>query len=69
MEQWGFRLDRLATKVVSFGLEISFDDYLDQWATGTRDPVFCRKLEDAIQFATEATELYEEDPHPHRGRP
>ena len=49
VEQWGFRLDRLATKVLSFGLEISFDDYLDQWATGTRDPVFSRKLEEALQ--------------------
>ena len=49
VEQWGYRLERLATKVFAFGLSISFDEYLDQWTTGTRDTFFCEKLEEAIQ--------------------
>ena len=49
VDQWGYRLERLATKVFAFGLSISFDEYLDQWTTGTRDTFFCDKLEEAIQ--------------------
>ena len=49
VEQWGYRLERLATKVVAFGQSISFDEYLDQWATGTRDTFFVSKLEEALQ--------------------
>ena len=49
VEQWGYRLERLATKVLAYGQSISFDEYLDQWATGTRDTFFVAKLEEAIQ--------------------
>lgn len=48
VEQWGYRLKRLATKVLAYGQSISFDEYLDQWATGTRDTFFVSKLEEAI---------------------
>ena len=48
VELWGYRLERLATRVISFGLSLSFDDYLDQWCTGTRDTFFLSKLEEAL---------------------
>lgn len=49
VEQWGYRLERLVTKLASFGIAISFDEYLDQWQTGTKDKTFSWKLQEAIQ--------------------
>ena len=49
VEEWGYRLERLATKVLAYGQSITFDEYLDQWATGTRDTFFVAKLEEALQ--------------------
>ena len=40
IETWGDRLDRLVMKLSRFGIQISFEEYLEQWCTGTRDGRF-----------------------------
>lgn len=49
VEQWRYRIERLTTKVLAYGQNLSFDEYLDQWATGTRDTYFVTMLEEALQ--------------------
>lgn len=49
VEQWGYRLERLVTKLISFGISISFEEYLQQWQTGTKDKTFSWKLQEALQ--------------------
>ena len=46
---WGDRLDRLVMKLDRFGIQISFDEYLEQWSTGTKDGLFSAKLDEAIE--------------------
>ena len=56
VEAWGDRLDRMVMKIVRFGLDISFDEYLEQWSTGTRDGAFSTNLDEAL--ATDDSNKY-----------
>ena len=48
IEDWGDRLEKLVLKLARFGVQVSFDEYLEQWVTGTRDGEFANKLDEAI---------------------
>ena len=48
IESWGDRLNKMVMKLSRFGIQISFDDYLEQWSTGTKDGAFSSKLDEAI---------------------
>ena len=48
IEAWGDRLEKMVLKLARFGVYVSFDEYLEQWATGTKDGDFARKLDEAI---------------------
>ena len=48
IEVWGDRLNKMVMKLARFGIQITFDDYLEQWSTGTKDGAFSTKLDEAI---------------------
>ena len=47
IEQWGIKLERYEQNIRRYGAEISFDDFMEKWATGTKPSTFVDELRKA----------------------
>ena len=47
IENWAARLEQLETNLRKYGVELTFDDIIDKWSTGTTPGKFLTKLREA----------------------